>query len=176
MGAEGWRRRRGITLIELVVVALIFSGLLTAFVMIQMSVRKQQKLHTRQSESEQNLALTMEATRKELRGARLVRWDADELFYRVPVLGADSRLLLGSDGLPQYQPSPGESRLSLDADGWLRRSGAGEPRRLGRLGNGSFEVSAPEVANPDLLRLRFRCLLLDYASTAEMLLYFDNQL
>lgn len=176
MVVERGQRLRGITLIELVVVALIFSGLLTAFVMIQMSVRKQQKLHTRQSESEQNLALTMEATRKELRGARLVRWDADELFYRVPLLGADSRLLLGSDGLPQYQPSPGEFRLALDPDGWLRRSGGGEPRRLGRLGSGSFEVSAAEVANPDLLLLRFRCTLLDHSSTAEMQLYFGNQL
>lgn len=173
-------RPRGLSLLELMVVAALFAGAMAFFSVIQLAVSKQGKRTTQDTELQDTLALTLETVKKDLRGARLVAWKADSLSYRLPVLDEQSRLVPGSSGLLQFiPPAPDFYQLKMDgADGWLKRhrSGGEDPRRMGRLGTGGLLVEVPTPDLPDLLSLTFRCQLAKLQAQATLQVYFSNQL
>ena len=173
-------RRRALSLIEVIVVAALFAGAMTAFTLVQMAVSKQSKKTTRDTEVQDSLALTMEAVKRDLRGARLVGWQVATLRYRTPVIDDQQRLIPGSTGLIQFLPqAPDSYRLAMDnGDGWLKRHGPNDPpRRMGRLGtSGSLTVAAVTASSSDLLRLTFTCRLVDLQRQGQLQIYFANQL
>lgn len=172
------RARRALSLIEVLVVAALFASAMLCFAMIEMAVQRQGKRTSADTEVQDALALTMEAVKRDLRGARLLLWRSDRLHYRVPLLDDESRLIPGSTGLLKFLPnSPEFYRLQFDAtDGWLKRHGpTGEPpRRMGRLGQGQFSVTSVGLSG-SLLRLSFRCRLATQERQGQLEVYFANQ-
>lgn len=170
--------KRGLSLVEVMVVAALFATVTLFFAMIQLAVTRQSRKTSADTEVQDALAMTVESLKRDLRGARLVSWSGNELSYRTPVLDNQDRILPGSTGVMQFVPvSPDRYTVRLDsADGWLKRYGvAGDPpRRLGRLGQGGFAV-ASQGSSGDLLTLSFTCVLAGRQRQSQLSVYFGNQ-
>lgn len=174
----GRKPAAGLSLIEVLVVAALFASAMLCFAMIEMAVHKQSKRTSADTEVQDALAMTMESVKRDLRGARLLLWKSDRLHYRVPVLDDQTRLIPGSSGMLQFLPqAPDFYRMQFDAsDGWLKRHGpVGEPpRRMGRLGQGQFDV-ALVGSSGSLLRLSFLCRFATRERKGQLEVYFANQ-
>lgn len=174
------RKARALSLVEVVVVAALFAGAMLFFSLIQLAVSKQGKRTTAETELQDTLALAVETVKRDLRGARLVGWEADSLSYRIPLVDHESRLIPGSTGLLQFvPPAPDFYQLKMDGvDGWLKRhrSQGEEPRRMGRLGQGNFAVELSDPQQAELLTLTFHCQLGPLQAHTSLQVYFANQL
>lgn len=169
--------RRGLSLVEVLVVGAIFAGLLTVLVLLEIGVQRQSRANSQETALQDALALAMEACRRELRGTRLVTWTPSQLRYRRPHLDSTGALQAGPLGDVLFYPAaPDTLTIQVDENGDLRLVGpANEKRKLGALGKkGSWTLESADPTHTDLLRMRFVCKQGTLERSGSMTVYFRN--
>lgn len=141
-------RSSGLSLLEAVVAAAIFSVLLTAVVVIEMQAHKLRRQQDKNSDAYRAAVLLLEYLQEELDGAYVVPGDDgdSQLTYR-PAWRSGVGISLGPSGAAQQED---EAVLQLRTDGKVVRTRASQVRpvvALGARGGLRFEFPASNLLN-----------------------------
>ena len=163
-------KRRAVSLLELIVTMAIFCALLTAVVLIELSMRRSNPREDAHSQAFRAVMTSLELIRSEVDGAYVQPQSTTVLVY-YPALVADARVPLGPSGVAEAQP---ETQLRKEADGTLVRLQEGQRRVVAHLGHdGEFSFAFPK---PNLLQLHLKAVPSELGSYAsDLRLFLANQ-